>query len=78
MASEVEKNFKNISRYSRGVKQAGFLVLWKTAMPSILVETGYLSNTIERKYLTSSAGQDSTAQAIFRAFANYKKGKLQK
>lgn len=72
MAAHVEKNFKQMNRYSRGVKQAGFLVLWKTAMPSVLVETGYLSNNIERKYLTSASGQDSTAMVIFKAFVEYK------
>ncbi|MDZ4758833.1 MAG: N-acetylmuramoyl-L-alanine amidase [Bacteroidota bacterium] len=72
MAAQVEQNFKKLNRYSRGVKQAGFLVLWKTSMPSVLVETGYLSNHIERKYLTSCSGQDSTAMGIFRAFIGYK------
>ncbi|MSQ78378.1 MAG: N-acetylmuramoyl-L-alanine amidase [Flavobacteriaceae bacterium] len=73
LASNVEQEFKKTNRYSRGVKQAGFLVLWKTSMPSILVETGYLSNAIERKFLTSEDGQMATALSIFEAFKQYKK-----
>lgn len=70
-ASMVEQKFKSTERYSRGVKQAGFLVLWKTTMPSVLIETGYLSNAIERKFLVSSGGQNSTAQSVFEAFKTY-------
>ena len=71
LASIVENKFKSKERYGRGVKQAGFLVLWKTTMPSILIETGYLSNAIERKYLVSNDGQLKTAESIYEAFKSY-------
>jgi len=72
-ASSVEKYFKtNSNRSSRGVKQAGFLVLWKTAMPSVLIETGFLTNSSEEKFLGSDAGQNSIAESIFYAFRDYK------
>lgn len=72
-ASFVETEFKTRAlRKSRGVKQAGFLVLWKTTMPSVLIEAGFLTNPQEEKYLMSAAGQDYIASAIFRAFKNYK------
>ena len=72
-ASSVEKYFKtNSKRTSRGVKQAGFLVLWKTAMPSVLIETGFLTNASEEKFLGSEAGQNSIAESIFYAFRDYK------
>jgi N-acetylmuramoyl-L-alanine amidase len=59
-------------RHNRGVKQAGFLVLFKTTMPSVLIETGFLTNGEEEKYLKSDAGQDQIAEGILRAFRNYK------
>ena len=72
-ASKVEKQFKNgIGRASLGVKQAGFLVLWKTTMPSVLIETGFLSNDSERKYLCSEDGQEALAKGIFEALKEYK------
>ncbi|MBC8109929.1 MAG: N-acetylmuramoyl-L-alanine amidase [Verrucomicrobia bacterium] len=72
-AQLVENQFKNkAGRKSRGVKQAGFVVLWKTTMPSVLVEIGYLSNATEEKYLVTSQGQSYMASAIYRAFKEYK------
>ncbi|MDP4266255.1 MAG: N-acetylmuramoyl-L-alanine amidase [Bacteroidota bacterium] len=72
-ASKVQYQFREkLGRLDRGVKQAGFLVLFKTTMPSVLIETGFLSNTEEEAYLTSAQGQDYIASGIFRAFKQYK------
>jgi len=73
LASSVEKNFVKSNRNSRGVKQAGLMVLWKSKMPSILIETGFLSNSTERKYLLSENGQNELATAIAKAIVEYKK-----
>ncbi len=72
MASLVQQEMKAKGRYGRGVKQAGFLVLYKTTMPSILVETGFLTNKTEEKYLASAKGQDDVAHSVFNAFKSYK------
>lgn len=72
-ADRVEKQFKNkAGRHSRGVKQAGFVVLYKTAAPSVLVEAGFLSNETEEKFLATENGQDLIASGIYRAFKEYK------
>ncbi|HET8838507.1 MAG TPA: N-acetylmuramoyl-L-alanine amidase [Flavobacteriaceae bacterium] len=73
LAADVQKNFTdNLKRKNRGVKQAGFLVLRKTYMPSILVETGFLSNDKEGKYLNSAKGQKEMSEAIAQGIINYK------
>jgi N-acetylmuramoyl-L-alanine amidase len=73
LASKIEGQFRSYaSRSSRGVKQAGFLVLWKAAMPSVLIETGFMSNAEEERFLASDEGQDKIAESIARAFQQYK------
>ncbi|MEL7120524.1 MAG: N-acetylmuramoyl-L-alanine amidase [Bacteroidota bacterium] len=71
-ANMVEKNFASSERRSRGVKQAGFVVLKETAMPSVLVETGFLSNYKEEQFLMTEKGQTTIAKAIAKAFGQYK------
>ncbi len=61
------------SRKSRGVKQAGFLVLYKTTMPGVLIELGFISNKNEETFMKSAEGQATLAKGIFNAFSAYKK-----
>ena len=72
LASEVQKSFTSAKRNNRGVRQAGFLVLRKTSMPSILVELGYISNPAEERFMKTKDGQDKLATAIYNAFTKYK------
>ena len=74
LASLVQKQFRHTcKRVDRGVHQAGFLVLKASAMPSILVELGFISNPEEERYLNSEAGTTTLANGIFRAFLSYKR-----
>ena len=73
MASMVQDEFKNHDkRFVRGVKQAGFLVLVYTAMPSILIETGFLTHPDDEKIMITDVGQNNIAGSIYRAFVKYK------
>ncbi|MBA9076792.1 MULTISPECIES: N-acetylmuramoyl-L-alanine amidase family protein [Rufibacter] len=72
-AQKVEQQFKHkVGRSSRGVKQAGFLVLWKSAMPSALIEIGFLTNPKEEVFLNDKTNQTYMASGIYRAFKEYK------
>lgn len=72
--SYVEGNFVNKDkRFSRGVKQQNLHVLRLNAMPSVLVETGFVSNYDDASYLASERGQDQVAESIYDAIINYKK-----
>lgn len=74
LASKVQNNFTNsLKRKSRGVKQGPFWVLHKTAMPSVLIELGFLSYKPEGEYLNSEEGQDALAEQIANAILEYKK-----
>ncbi len=72
-AQKVEHHLKHrVGRSSRGVKQAGLLVLWKSAMPSALIEVGFLTNAKEEKYLRDKSSQTQMASGIYKAFKEYK------
>ncbi len=74
IAYAIQNQFeKRASRKNRGVRQAELMVLWNCTMPAVLVETGFISNTEERQYLSSDYGQSIIASAIYRAFKGYKK-----
>lgn len=64
---------KNTPLKNRGVKQAGFLVLWRSTMPAILTEIGFISNQNDRKYIVSEKGQTQIAKAIANATAKFLK-----
>ncbi|MCD6179654.1 MAG: N-acetylmuramoyl-L-alanine amidase [Bacteroidales bacterium] len=73
LATTVQSQFKrNTAVRDRGVKSAGFWVLYKTTMPGILIELGFLSNPIDEAYLLSKKGQNQMAKAIYNAIKDYK------
>lgn len=73
LADFVQKQFTGVlNRKDRKVKQAGFLVLRETYMPSVLVETGFLTNKAEGRFLNSKAGQEKMSQAIIDGLIKYK------
>ncbi len=75
LAMKIQTQFKErANRNDRGVRQAGFWVLFNTAMPSVLIETGFITNAAEEKYLNSGQGQDYLASAIYRACRDYING----
>jgi len=72
LAMRIQTQFKErANRNDRGVRQAGFWVLFNTTMPSVLIETGFITNQTEEKYLNTEKGQDFLASAIFRACRDY-------
>ncbi len=74
LAGLIENAFTGkVKRKSRGVKQQIFWVLHRSVMPSVLVETGFLTNTSEGEFLNSKTGQEKMAQAIAKAVQEYKK-----
>jgi N-acetylmuramoyl-L-alanine amidase len=73
MASLVQKHFNNGPiKVSRGIKQGPLLVLWKTSMPSVLIELGFISNPFDLKILNNRTNHDKFASLIFNAFKEYK------
>lgn len=72
LASTIQKHFKTkLKRVDRGVKQAGFVVLHQTTMPSVLIETGFITNKREARYLKSKKGQIEIANSIALAIKKY-------
>jgi N-acetylmuramoyl-L-alanine amidase len=73
LAKLIQDNFTSrLKRNDRKVKQAGFIVLHQTFMPSVLIETGFLTNKEEGRYLNSAKGQTEMGSAIAKAIINYK------
>jgi N-acetylmuramoyl-L-alanine amidase len=72
LASMIQTQYKNqIGRFDRGVQQAGFWVLYRTSMPSVLTEIGFITNPSEEKYINSKQGQEEISVSIFKACKEY-------
>ena len=72
LASKIQSEYKEkLNRVDRGVKQAGFWVLFMTTMPSVLTETGFITNPEEEKFLNSKKGQEYISSSIYRAIRDY-------
>jgi len=78
-ATDIQKQFtQSAKRFDRGVRQAGFWVLHRSACPSVLIELGFISNYSEEMYLTSNIGQNELAESIYSAFLKYKNNHYKK
>ena len=72
-AQMVQKHYaKNTPITDRGARQGPYLVLWRTAMPSVLTEMGFMTNKTDRDYLHSEVGQKQIAKSLFDAFSEYR------
>jgi N-acetylmuramoyl-L-alanine amidase len=73
LAMKIQDEYtKKAGRIDKGVHRQSIWVLWRTAMPSILTEIGYLTNPLEETFLASTSGQDYLAKSIFRGLRKYK------
>ncbi|KGL56159.1 N-acetylmuramoyl-L-alanine amidase [Porphyromonas sp. COT-052 OH4946] len=72
LAQQIQKGFAAKGRYDRGVKLGNLAVLVFSAMPSVLIELGFVSNPAEARYMGSEAGQSELASAIAKGFTRYK------
>ena len=73
-AETIQNEFVNtLKRANRGVRQAAFWVLLKSACPGVLIEMGFISNADEEKWLSSDAGKKGIVNGIFAAFEKYYK-----
>ena len=73
LAGSIQRNFIEMGKKSRGVKQAPFMVLHKAYMPRVLIEMGFISNPVEGAKLDSESGQEEIAESIANAIIAYKK-----
>lgn len=74
-ASALQKEFvATAGRVDRGVRQAGFLVIRETAMPSVLVELDFICNPTQEKFMASEEGQEELAESLYNALVEYRKG----
>ena len=72
IASKIGRKLKKLDGMkNRGVKQSGFVILKQATMPSVLIEAGFLSNSADRKKLTTTKGQEGIAEAIAKAISSY-------
>ncbi|MCX7954291.1 MAG: N-acetylmuramoyl-L-alanine amidase [Bacteroidales bacterium] len=72
VASFIQEEYKKLNFEERGVKQAGFLVLWKTTMPAVLTEIGFITNESERNYLKDEKNHYKYARCLYNAIVRYK------
>lgn len=73
LAQQVQNSFRDdVGRKDRGVKQQPLYVTSRSAMPAILIELGFLTNSAEEDYLITDQGQDEMARSIARSFGQYK------